>query len=259
MPSQNLQTVLDGIPAAGQAALLTALGVGLVLWFFGRRLAKPVCALTGVALGAAAGFVTAQAMGATGLALAISIGGGVIGLILGALLFRLFMALSFAVVLAIALPAAALAWRGEAPPPVQTRAVQDQFVDLTRPPRSETQPQPTLHERLAAVYQQQREEARAWWDGLGNRQHMVKIAAGIGALAGLLVGLLLPRLAASVKSALLGGALMLVSAWQLLRLHAAGWAEHVPHGPRAIVTAVGLITILGVLVQWTLSRRKADR
>lgn len=258
MPSQDLHTVLDGLPGVGVVALVIVLVVGLVLWLMGRRLVKPVCTITTGALGVAAGFVIAQAAGLPSLAIAAMVVGGVAGFVLGWWFFRLFMALSLAAVLAIALPVAALAVRGTEPPAVETRQVRDQFVDLTKPPRAEGQP--TIHGRLAGIYKQQSEEVRAWWDGLGKGGRRTAIvSSGLGTVVGFVVGLFLPLTAAAIQSSLLGGAAMLFSGWQLLRLYAPDTAGRIPHGPRLVALVLGLITILGVLLQWTLSRRKADK
>ncbi len=258
MPSQNLHTVLDGMPGVGQVALFVVLALGLVLWLMGRRLAKPVCILTSGSLGAAMGFVLVQAAGMSGLAIAAMIVGGIVGMVLGWWFFRLFMALSLAVVLAATLPVAALMLRGTAPPAVETQQVKDQFVDLTKPPRTDTEQ--SLHDRLAGIYKQQADEVRAWWDGLetGGRR-LVVTSAGLGGVVGFVVGLFAPLTAAALESSLLGAAAMVLAGWQLLRLYSPDTADHLPHGPRVAALTLSLITLLGVLLQWTLSRRKADK
>ncbi|MCC7409060.1 MAG: hypothetical protein IT442_13410, partial [Phycisphaeraceae bacterium] len=72
--------------------------------------------------------------------------------------------------------------------------------------------------------------------------------------------------AASAAGALIGAAMMVVAAGQLDRLGYLGsgdgartnlglWLED----PRQAAAAIGLITVVGIVVQWTLLRAKADR
>jgi hypothetical protein len=65
MPANDLSTLLDKMPAAGQAVLIAALVLGLAIWLFGRKLVKPLCVLLGLVIGGAAGLAIAHALGST--------------------------------------------------------------------------------------------------------------------------------------------------------------------------------------------------
>ena len=99
-------------------------------------------------------------------------------------------------------------------------------------------------------------------EGRAQRQRAIRliaICALAGGVAGLIIGLLFPNLAASFQSALVGALLMVYSGLQLLTVHAPDMAAKVAMTTRLHLILLGLITIVGVAIQWTLFQRKADR
>jgi hypothetical protein len=256
MLATDLQTLLDQMPAAGQAVLVALLTLGLLIWLFGRKLIKPLCVLLGLLAGSAAGLAIAHALGSS-LLIVWSAAGGVIGGLLAWLLFRVWMGGALAIVLAIALPAAVVVIMGAAAPGGPTD-VKEQFLEFRRDVEEDRSP--GVQARLTAIYEQQRDEAAAWWKSLGGtgRKRVAGCAIG-GALVGFLLGLIRPKLAAALMATLLGGVMIVLAGERLLAVNAPDFYASLPGGPRVTLAAVGLITILGLGLQWTFSKRKADK
>lgn len=115
-------------------------------------------------------------------------------------------------------------------------------------------------EAARAWYEQQLALVSEWWSQLGSATRgTIYTTAAIGAGVGLLLGLLLPYVAASLESALVGSLLLLLAGRELTALHAPEAAAWFPQSPRMVVVWLGLITILGFAIQWTVFGRRADR
>jgi hypothetical protein len=115
--------------------------------------------------------------------------------------------------------------------------------------------------RVELAYEHQKQEVVAVWDTLSSAtQTTVTAAAGIGAVGGLLIGLILPYVAASIQSTLVGSTLIFFSGLALAYIWMPETMAKVPDfGPRGPLVVIGLITVHGIGIQWTLSRRRADR
>ncbi|WP_432800186.1 hypothetical protein [Poriferisphaera sp. WC338] len=104
------------------------------------------------------------------------------------------------------------------------------------------------------------EQISAWW---GERDQSTRfkilVASGIGGLIGLLFGLIVPYIAAAVESALVGALLMMFASVNLVTVYVPGYGGYVPSGPRSFLLFLGLITVVGVLIQWIIFRRRADK
>ena len=99
-----------------------------------------------------------------------------------------------------------------------------------------------------------------WWEAnTTDSQRNVVMGMGVGALIGLLLGGLMPKHTAAIQAALVGAVLLFIPGRELI----IGWAPDVSHllpgTPRGGLMAVRLITLLGVLVQWTLYFRPDDK
>ncbi|QDU71291.1 hypothetical protein [Mucisphaera calidilacus] len=112
-----------------------------------------------------------------------------------------------------------------------------------------------LREALA----DQEEAIMAWWQQLSpTSRGIVVVGSLIGAVVGFLVGLLAPKTAAAFDSALLGSVLIYLPGSHVLATVAPATGEMLPTGARAAILIMGLITIMGILIQWTIFRRKTD-
>ena len=116
-----------------------------------------------------------------------------------------------------------------------------------------------LIDDVRGVYTQQAEEVRTWWTELPTASRRVlQLGAAIGACCGVVLGLAAPGVAAAIQSALLGAVLVFTSARGLIFSFAPGLAGVLPAEWRGVLLTVGLITLLGLLIQWAMRRRETD-
>jgi hypothetical protein len=100
----------------------------------------------------------------------------------------------------------------------------------------------------------------SWWAeaGAGAKGGMMLVglvAAGIG----LLLGLVGPYKAASIQSAVAGAVLILFSSFSLLAQLMPNHLSWLPATPRGVLAGLGLITAIGLALQWTIFARKTDK
>ena len=303
---QEVKSVLEGASSLAPVLFGLAMVVGLAVWLLGRKLARPMCAVSGVVLGGLGGLMLGEMLQEQGaFVIPLVIGAGIGGGLLATLLFRVWMGLSGAVLLALVVPAAVLIWQGTpldaaaTQPAEDTEQTDDQAESQAEKQREQARQQreaadadapsgedadsedtgPTAKDLIPAEarrqlsekigearevartwYDQQKDRLGAWWDGLGGSGRMVLyVAAAVGAFVGLTLGLTVPYTAAAVQSALVGAILLLLPARELAHHYAGPVADWLPHTPRQTLVALGLITGLGVLVQWTLFHKQADK
>ena len=212
-PSMAVDAVLRHIPAdiswAPATAAIGAVLIGLLLMVRGARLVPAMIALAFSAGGVLAGLRAGEACGApVGPTMAA---GGLIGLILGILFLRLWVAGLVAAFLA----AAALALYGanslrgplSAYGGALQRAGEEQLVSLPDAVQAAPQGWPAAVGDLWAHLVQHVPTFQANF-------YAIVISAGI---AGLLLGLLLPRAARALCAATLGTPLLVAAAYALLR------------------------------------------
>ena len=110
---------------------------------------------------------------------------------------------------------------------------------------------------LAAYY---RGQFAQWWSeaGAGARGGMMLIGL-ISAVIGLLLGLIAPYKAASIQSTVAGAVLILFSLFSLLAQLMPEHLTWLPATPRGVLICLGLITVAGLAVQWTIFKRKTDK
>lgn len=263
---QEAQAIFDSLPPVMTVVMVALVILGLVLWLAGRKIVGFACAVSGLVLGAVAGLAVGQRFAEQGAyILPLIIGGGIAGALLAALMFRVWMALSGAAILALAAPAIVLAWQGtplEVPvvePAATTQTAEEMPAEA---PASEQGAALAQHALDAAQtwYDQQVAALKAWWQDLMPSIRAVIYAAALaGGVLGLLIGLIAPKMAASFETALVGGLLLLLPGRELIIAHAPDVAGYLPQSPRGLVIWLGLITLLGFLLQWTLFGRKTDK
>ena len=105
-----------------------------------------------------------------------------------------------------------------------------------------------------------REALGDWWAEAGSGvRGTVMIVGLIAAGIGLLIGLIGPYVAASIQSATAGSILMLFSSFSLLAQLMPEHLHWLPASPRGVLICLGLITIIGLALQWTFFAEKADK
>ena len=99
-----------------------------------------------------------------------------------------------------------------------------------------------------------------WWSEAGSgAKGGIMLVGLVSAVIGLLLGLIGPYKAASIQSAVAGAVLILFSSFSLL---AQVMPEHLgwlPATPRGVLICLGLITAVGLALQWTIFARKTDK
>ena len=255
--------------------LFAGLLIGLVLWLLGRKIARPACAMSGLVTAACAAAIFARHLDSPSWQLGLVVGSGVLGCVVAYLLFRIWMGITCAVLLALALPMLVAIWFDS---PVQRGPddVEQLMVDPESGDRSQDDDENQMDEDddedesdvraagqffdwLEPMLDWARDDLKDWWDGFEPAtQRTVLLTAGIGALIGLLAGLIFPYMAASIESALVGTLLVVGCGLLLLNLYADVDTDLTARNPITLVSAVGLITAVGVVLQWTVFRRKAD-
>lgn len=263
--------------------------VALVLLLLGRRMSKPLCVFLGMTLGVMAGVVAAGQFSPHGGAWIVgswAVAGWVMGGLMSWLLFRLWMgivcALMMAVLLAWGTTALARPWLHETTDVVhESEDADEPDVDNSDTDNRESIKQwvaTTLEGDLSNIRERANEATETviddvierlqtcgerlsqWWGDLSPRGRQLAIAAGlIGLLHGLVLGLWKPVLAASLQTAFAGAWMLVMADWALVvpgitRETIAGYQGAWPGA-----AAVGLITVAGVVVQWTIRGRKTDK
>ena len=256
-------------------ALIAALG--LVLCLLGRRLTRSLCTLVGVAGGGGAAYALARGTVGQEMLFVWIIAGAVAGLLLGWFLFRAWMGVTLALMLSVAASTVALVvqdnlpplvpesarnlWQEVAGPIADGQAVDDDQDDveaelpqLRQVPQLLTEP---LAERLQPVLVDEGKALVDWWrQSSATGRLILIIAAGVGGLIGLIVGLLGPQFTAALISSLMGAVLIVggVGFMNISQIEAV-----LPPTALARIVAVSLITIAGTLLQWTVLRKKTDK
>lgn len=244
--------ITESLPAIGKAALFVVAIVGLVIWALGGKLLRPACTLAGGAAGAALGAMLARSMGAGDSATLWIIAGGIAGAIAAYMLFRVWAGLGLAIVLTVLAPLSVLVWVGSPAP--QAGAVlreQTQDVDVSRTEG--------WREHAGQVWKAEKREATRWWKALGEPTRLTVVGGAVaGAVAGMLVGFMRPKLAAKLQTAIVGSAVLIGAGFVFVRFYAPQHAVRIPDAPKAFLLVLGLITATGLVVQWAISRPKAD-
>jgi len=270
MEQADLAQLAADLPSVATVLAVSGLIIGLLLVLFGNKLVRTAHAITGLIVGAMLGFVLSNGFDENGVWIAWSIGGAAIGLVLSLVLFRLWVGVSLAIVLGVMMPVLVLLWSHTSPPATvdvagddTVQSLRDATRDAANPLTREDVQLPELteemKEKLAALPAAQWQAVTEWWTDLADSDRQAALLAlGAGLVLGLIFGLIKPHLGAALQAALVGAVLLTLSGQHVLTLFL-DEESNLPRGPRVFVLAVGLITILGVLVQWTILRGKADR
>ncbi len=259
LPTEQLEMVSSMEPRLIAFGFLAFFG--MVLWVFGRKLARSGCGFSGFLAGASFALILPSSH-ASPQTLLMAMGiGGVVGFILAWLLFRVATGLTLAVTLALAVPIVDLAWQDNLPSFTPIKIESEVTPHLANGLQTKDV-LPTALEIKPFVHRNvdiQRSAITNWRNQLDDdTRHTMGALALAGALSGLFIGLVFPYLATSAESALFGSVLMLIGFWNL----AAHFKLPVPWEKLAssqqVAMAVGLITLAGVIAQWMMWRKKAS-
>lgn len=286
----DLTTTLQDLPLAAFTPVALMIIVGIVLWAAGRRILRAGFAIVGLLAGAAIGFALGEhpALGLAPWVAAIL--GAIVVACIFALAYRIAVALSMGAVLAVAAPLCVLA---VASLQAGERADEGQAKDATTEEVRDSisdwlaQHEQTLKDATDAVKRssdeaiersglresasEQIEELRGYGSRVMEGLHAewektppalrpkLKLAAVIGALAGIVLGLLARRFSDSAITAL-GGSLLWLTGLRILAVRMGigdqPWLPSSAVGFMALWLAAAFI---GLGIQWTFSRRRVDK
>tara|TARA_Y100000589_G_scaffold282110_1_gene279442 strand:+ start:381 stop:1175 length:795 start_codon:yes stop_codon:yes gene_type:complete len=258
LPTEQLEMVASIEPRLIAFGFLAFFG--MILWVFGRKLARSGCGISGLMAGVSFAMILPSSHESPqSLLIAVCIG-GVVGFLLAWFLFRVASGLTLAVTLALAIPIADLAWRDNLPPVIPIKVETDVTPHLAQGVQTKDvipialEVKPFLHRNVTI----QRDSIRNWRDQLDtDTRHTMGALALAGALSGLFIGLVFPYLATSAESSLFGGMLMLIGFWNLAaHFKVPIPTEKIASAPQVAI-AVGLITIMGIIAQWIMWRKKS--
>jgi len=287
---QWFQQADDALPVLTMTARWVVFGIGIALWLAGGKLLKAAVMLGGLMLGMIAGGISVAFVDSPAVAIGFMIGLGLLGVLGAWLMFRAWVAFAAAILFAILAPAAVIAWEGvsaqqlsddtdHATAQVQQRynAFSSQLDDQTKlkvesliergDQEALVQADQLLAERgeeawdtaKSAVFRNL-EDIQAWWNQSATAVHRnIGLAMLIGAGIGLLFGLIAPTYAASVQSAVVGAVLIVIPGRELVASYLPAATEFVPTTARGTLITLGLITVVGIALQWTLYLRPDDK
>ncbi len=280
-----LPDLLDSMPVPAHGAVAIALLAGVVIWIFGKRLFRPMLVLAAAVFGAGVGLVAGAAIPHEWSILwPVGIGAS-LGALASIVAYRLVMGLLLAVSLGLAAPLGFFAWAeltglyADSPAsdisdddllPHQLRNIgkevdqelkrllerSTQHTDDAEPAHVAPEWRQRLDDTVEFIAQT---AADKWKDAPGRLKWMTLLLAAGGMVVGVLVGVLAPTAAASVVTSLSGSLIMLAGAyWLLMRSGLA--VDGLLPGSAAAALAWWLGTaIIGLLIQSSLGRRKADK
>ena len=287
---QWFQQADDALPALTMTARWVIVAVGLALWLAGGKLLKAACMLGGLMLGMIVGGLSVAFVDSPAIAIGFMAGLGLLGVLGAWLMFRAWVAFSAAVMFAVIAPAAVIVWQGvpaqqlsddtqQAAAQVQERydGLSSQLNDDTRlqveqlirqgDTEALTKADALLAEQgekawdtaKTAVFRNL-EDIQNWWnDNATSEQRSIGLAMLIGAGIGLLFGFIAPTYAASIQSAMVGAVLIVIPGRELIASYLPAAAEFVPTTARGTLITLSLITVLGIVLQWTLYLRRDDK
>ncbi|MEM9345403.1 MAG: hypothetical protein AAGB26_02175 [Planctomycetota bacterium] len=287
---QWFQQADNALPTLTMTARWVVFGIGVALLLAGGKLLKAAVMLGGLMLGMIVGAVSIAFVDSPGIAIGFMAGLGLLGVLGAWLMFRAWVAFAAAVMFAIAAPAGVIIWQGvpaqqlsddtqEATAQVQQRyeGLASQLNDQTKLQVQELiqqgdqdalvqadqllaeQGQEALEAAKTAVFQNL-EDLQAWWSDSSSSLHrQIGIAMLIGAGIGFLFGFIAPSYAASIQSAMVGAVLIVIPGRELVASYLPAVAEFVPTTARGTLITLGLITLAGTALQWTLYLRRDDK
>ena len=238
----------------GPVAGLITLVVGLVIWLLGGRLAKSGFSVFGLLGGGLGAYVISRQFGQDSTVMWWVMIGSIAGFGLGWGLVRVWTAIGCAFLLAILAPVLHLAGQGQPLPPML-------HTDTVRQVQYESfQDNAVSHDhQVIRILRQKQRLFHAWWSDLqGGFKLTSAILFGVGGFVGLIAGLMYPQPSAKVGSAAVGASVCLISLELLCERYTPSISSWFPQTSNIMLILLGLITMVGLLLQWTILKPKAD-
>jgi len=258
----------EGVTPLTPWVLAFGTAVAFLLWLKGSSLVRPALTLTGALLGAAAGGALATPLASTAIGVVV---GAVVGACAGYLSFRIVTAGVAGVAAAAIALAGSVVYldRHDQSIPVEARtlntseeAVLTDAADLWRrtlkgevnPAEARNESQSMIDGGAAAVL---RDGVKARYEALPEKSKVfVSAATAVGAMAGILMGLLFPRGIASLSTAGLGAAGLLVGGLTIAIIMQTPGASQAAAEPARLLAPWAFLTLVGIWLQRSRTARK---
>ncbi|MGH7242424.1 MAG: hypothetical protein ACREJD_03285 [Phycisphaerales bacterium] len=258
----------EGVTPLTPWVLVFGTGVAFLLWLKGSCLVRPALTLTGAILGAAAGGALATPIASTLVGI---IGGSLVGAVAGYLSFRIVTAGVAGVAIASIALAGSVVYLDRQPDalPLQTKALntseeavlQDATDLWNRTLKGEVaaadvknESQSMIEGGAAAVL---RDGVKARYEALPEKSKVfVSAATAVGAMTGILMGLLFPRGIAALSTAGLGAAGLIVGGLTIAIIVQTPGAAHAAAEPARLLGPWAFLTLVGIWIQRTKSTPK---
>ncbi len=121
---------------------------------------------------------------------------------------------------------------------------------------------PPWREQFDLFVEHVRTEVKARWENAhpGVRRSIV-LSVASGAILGLLIGLALPTIAASILTAMVGAGMALLFSWMLISSFVAdaGESAWMPRGATVWFLIWAGLAVAGIALQWTIRRKPVDK
>ncbi len=244
---------------------------GLILWAFGKSRIKIALAIISMLAGAiAAGVVVSHLTLSSQPALLIMVCiiiGALAGVVLGLFLARLWTAILLAFVAAILAPLCIAAWHEPSVPMPDTAIAIEQTVnplieatintDITGDGEID---QRSVRDVVIDMLKQTTDQWKQWWLDLGKTTRWATISVStVAAIVGFIVGLTIPNLSAIAVSAIIGSFMILTAIGGLMRHIGPEGAGSLFNSPRRTLIALVVTAAAGIMFQWIILRRSADK
>ena len=269
--------------------LITAsvcLFAGLVLSIFGAKLIKTGSAISGLLMGGFSGWAVVLRTLEDPTYVLVGVGvGALLGCLVTWLLFRVWMGISCMVILAMVVPLSLMAVQnkdmglGQLSSSGERAGVERQNSARPRPNAADWVMRQALRggseggggqgilQATGREAKVKMTETASWiktfamgqWERLTEvEKTRIGLASVIGGGLGLLVGLMLPKVAAAIQSGIIGAVLILMGSYSLLNIYDPQRAVELTRTPSRVFIALSVISGLGILFQWTFMKKKTD-
>jgi len=280
----SLQTTLQDVPWIGLIPVILVVLVGVLLWAAGRKVLPGCLAMLGLLIGAGAGWVIGDSINTSVPPWAVAVLGGVLFALVAALAYRMAVMAALAVVFGIAAPLTVLTvhdFRANQSSSISqsTRNVVDQIKGviskheetLDEVPEALKQVEEDVHKQLGltdngeetlkdlrSMVERLIDGGRELWTQTPEKlQPILAASAVLGGFLGIIVGLLIPSLAAAVVTSMGGSVLWLSGAHVLALRLGMGDSAWMPATNTRWLLVWLITSVVGFCVQWYFRGKKA--
>jgi hypothetical protein len=283
-PVTDLAHTISTLPSGSWIPIAVLLLAGAAAWAAGRRLLRTGFAGLGLLAGGAVGWILGETLPLGLPAWATAVAGALLLTLVSTMAYKAAVAAALAVVLASVAGLGVLSAAGyqpriaaQAEPSASASDLElegpldqlDEWLDQLRgkdeaaPPPAEESVEQQLQEHLEhveTVARQLVETVTAQWEALPEQVRRRLVAALlVGGVLGFVLGTLASAFSASLVTAFGGGLALLIGAWAAFCKLGFAEAPWLPDGPRPWLTWWVLLSIIGLMIQWTGRPRRADK